>query len=360
MENDMKNELVFPLIIPSYEPDERLLELLEKISKTDIAPVIVINDGSGSEYDEIFNKVREDYGVTLLVHEVNDGKGKALKTAFEYCIKTYENLKGCVTADSDGQHTPEAIIRIREEFLKNSDALVLGVRDFSGEDIPPKSQFGNNLTRKVFRTLYRKDITDTQTGLRGISKAFMEELLNEPTNRFEFEMKMLIMAVSQKMEIIELPIETIYDSKENHQTHFHPVKDSIKIYSVFLGAFFKFIISSLSSSLIDLTLFQIFCILLRGGRISLDYVIVSTVCARIISAIYNYLMNYFFVFKSKKSYGKSAFKYVCLAVVQMALSAVITSGLINLLNVSIELLVKIPVDVILFLISYRVQKKYIY
>lgn len=349
----------FPIIIPSYEPDTRLIELLEKLTAKDMEPIILVNDGSGAQYQEIFERARDEFKVTLLTHEVNGGKGKALKTAFEHCLKTYPDMVGCVTADSDGQHTPEAIEKIRDIQAKQPDALVLGVRDFSGDDIPPKSQFGNNLTRKVFRILYRVDISDTQTGLRGIPSSFMKIMLDEPTNRFEFEMKMLITAVKSKIKIVEEQIETIYDSKENHQTHFHPIKDSIKIYSVFLGAFLRFIISSLSSSLIDLTLFQVFCLVLKGS-IDWDYVIVATVMARIISAIYNYLMNYFFVFKSKKSYGKSAFKYVCLAIVQMMLSAFITSSLIKLLNVSVELLVKIPVDIILFLISYKIQKKFIY
>lgn len=348
-----------PIIIPSYEPDSRLIELLQKLNDKNMSPIILVDDGSGSQYQEFFQRARNEFNVTLLTHDVNGGKGKALKTAFEHCLKTYPDMVGCVTADSDGQHTPEAIEKIRGILQKQPNALVLGVRDFSGDDIPPKSQFGNNLTRKVFRTLYRVDITDTQTGLRGISASFMKEMLNEPTNRFEFEMKMLITAVKSKIKIVEEQIETIYDSKENHQTHFHPVKDSIKIYSVFLGAFLRFIISSLSSSLIDLTLFQVFCLILKGS-ISWDYVIVATVLARIISAIYNYLMNYFFVFKSKKSYGKSAIKYVCLAVVQMMLSAFLTSSLVKLLSVSVELFVKIPVDLVLFLISYKIQKKFIY
>lgn len=356
----MSSSTAFPIIIPSYEPDDRLIELLGALSEKNLSPIILVNDGSGKEFDHYFEEARDKYGVTLLVHEVNGGKGKALKTAFEYCLNNYSDLVGCVTADSDGQHTPDAICKIKDMLDSNREALILGVRDFSGEDIPAKSQFGNNLTRKVFRTLYRKDITDTQTGLRGISKDFMREMLDEPTNRFEYEMKMLIIAVKKKLQLIEVPIETIYDSKENHQTHFHPIKDSIKIYSVFLGAFFRFIISSASSSIIDLTLFQIFCFVLKGGLISFDYVIVATVMARVISAIYNYLMNYFFVFKSKEGYSKSAIKYVCLAIVQMMLSAFITSSLVKLFRISVELIIKIPVDLILFLISYKIQKKYIY
>lgn len=356
----MSSEKVIPIIIPSYEPDDRLFDLLVKLNEEKLSPIILVDDGSGEKYSHYFEKSEKEYGVTLLRHEVNGGKGKALKTAFNYCLNTYENLVGCVTADSDGQHTPEAIIKIMNALNANPQKLILGVRDFSGDDIPAKSSFGNNTTRTVFRTLYHIDISDTQTGLRGISKDFMKVMLDEPTNRFEFEMRMLIIAVQKKLQIEEIPIETIYDSKENHQTHFHPIKDSIKIYSVFFGAFAKFIVSSFSSSIIDLILFQVFCLVFRGGASRIDYVIIATVLARVISATYNYLMNYFFVFKSKEGYGKSAVKYICLAIVQMFLSAFITSSLVKLFSVSVELFIKIPVDLILFLISYKIQKKFVY
>lgn len=356
----MDNGTAFPIIIPSYEPDDRLIDLLAALNEKKLSPIILVNDGSSEKYNHYFEEACDKYKVTLLVHEVNGGKGKALKTAFEYCLNHFPDLVGCVTADSDGQHTPDDISKIMDALNADKDALILGVRDFTGDNIPAKSQFGNNLTRKVFKTLYRKDVTDTQTGLRGISKDFMRVMLDEPANRFEFEMKMLIIAVQQKLHLIEIPIDTVYDSKENHQSHFNPVKDSIRIYSLFLGAFFRFVISSASSSIIDLTLFQLFCFLLKDSTITFDYVILATVMARILSATYNYLMNYFFVFKSKESHGKSMIKYVCLAIVQMALSAYVTSGLIKLLKVSFELIIKIPVDLLLFLISYKIQKKYVY
>lgn len=354
-----------PIIIPAYEPDERFIKLLGDLKNAALSPIIVVNDGSPKEYDYYFETAQSDYSVTLLKHDVNMGKGKALKTAFSYCIKKYEKMVGCITADSDGQHTTKAIINVREQLIKTPDTLILGARNFEGAEIPAKSQFGNNLTRKVFKFLYKRDIADTQTGLRAIPFDFMKTLLIVRGDRFEFETRMLIKAVEEGMKIEEISIETIYDSKENHSTHFRPIMDSIRIYKVFGFAFGKFIMSSLSSSFIDLVLFQVFCTLLKHGPVcvwgkGVQYVAIATIMARIISATYNYLMNYYFVFQSKKNHSKSALEYIILAIAQMSCSAVLTTGLFTLTGTSIELLIKIPVDVALFLVSYQIQKRLIY
>lgn len=351
---------IIPIIIPTYEPDERFIQLLEDLREDGLGPVIVVNDGSNKKYDYFFEVAESDYNVIVLKHDVNKGKGSALKTAFRFCLKNFREMAGCITADSDGQHTTSAIMQMREKLTQFPETLVLGTRNFDGAGIPAKSQFGNNLTRKVFRVLYKKDIADTQTGLRAIPSAFMKELLSVPGDRFEFETRMLIRAVEDEIAIVEIPIETIYDSKENHSTHFRPFVDSIRIYKVFGSAFGKFIVSSLSSSIVDLVFFQLMCMFLRKGSDGVQYVIIATVSARVISAVYNYFVNYYFVFKSKQYHVKSALKYFVLAVIQMGCSAALTAGLISLTGTAIELLVKIPVDVALFFASYQIQKKLVY
>lgn len=348
-----------PVIIPAYEPDDRLIDLLNDLKIKKISPIIIVNDGSSAEYEHFFEDA-EKYGATVLKHEVNCGKGRGLKTAFSYCLKQYPDLIGCITADSDGQHTPDAILDCMDELRKNDHSLVLGVRSFEGEEIPAKSQFGNNLTIKVFQRLYGVSITDTQTGLRGISKDFMRILLDVPGDRFEFETRMLIKATELRIPIEEISIETVYDSKDNHSTHFRPIVDSIRIYRVFGAAFGRFCLSSFSSSIIDLGLFHIFCSLLKNIHLGIQYVAMATVGARIISSIYNYLVNYFYVFQSDKSKKGSVIRYYLLAVIQMLCSALLTTGLVMLTRTNSELLIKVPVDVMLFLISYRIQKKYVY
>lgn len=353
--NEM-NDLI-PIIIPTYEPDERFIRLLQTLDEAQIGPVIVVNDGSSKEYDWLFESAERNYNVTVIKHDTNRGKGRALKTAFSFCLENYQGIMGCVTADSDGQHAASAIMKIRKGLLEFPSTLVLGVRNFDEANVPAKSQFGNNLTRKVFRTLYKKDITDTQTGLRAIPNAFMKTLLSVSGEHFEFETRMLISAVENEIPISEKTIETIYDSKDNHSTHFRPLVDSIRIYKVFGGDFGRFLLSSFFSSAIDLTLFQLLCLLFKQWTEGIQYVALATITARLASATTNYFANYYIVFKSKEKHAKSALKYIMLATILMLCSASITTCLIALTHVETELIVKMPVDVFLFFTSYQIQKE---
>lgn len=358
--SDMSESKLIPIIIPSYEPNEQLIRLLSELNNNNQGPVILVNDGNSSEYSDYFDKAKSTYNATVLTHEVNKGKGAALKTAFTYCLSNYPDMTGCVTADSDGQHSPKDIQIICDKLSEFPDSLILGVRDFDLEMIPDKSRFGNNTTRKVFRFLYKKDISDTQTGLRGIPKALAEKYLDVSGDRFEFEMRTLIYTVEHNVPITEIPIETIYDSKENHSTHFHPIKDSVRIFSSFGATFGKFVVSALSSSVIDIALFQLLCNLLKSSADSVRYVAYAGIIARIVSATFNYLVNFNIVFKSSKNHKKSVAGYILLAAVQMALSTSLTTLLVAAVSPTAEAFVKIPVDILLFFISYIVQKKVIF
>lgn len=351
---------MIPVIIPAYEPDKRLINLLDALDESGVFPVIIVNDGSGEQYNDIFIEaeriVNKNDGV-LLVHEQNRGKGRALKTAFQYVLDVYGTVTGVVTADSDGQHSVSCIKSIIDELENNPTKLILGIRDFSGDGIPWKSRFGNALTEKVFAYVSGLHVSDTQTGLRGIPCSFMKELLTVPGERFEFETQMLLES-SGRYPIKEVSIETIYDSEEEHQTHFHPIVDSIKIYRIFGKRFLRYIFSSLSSSIIDLLLFTLFCMLLKSE--SASYVIFATVFARIISAVYNYFINYKLVFNSRKSICFSSIKYVVLAIVQMSLSAILVSGGVAFIPIVPEVVIKTIVDTCLFFISYKIQQKLVF
>lgn len=351
-----------PIVIPSYEPDDRLLTLLEDLNSAGIGPVIIVNDGSGTEYDEIFGKAEELIGVSggkLIAYRPNRGKGRALKTAFSYIAENYPDALGCVTADSDGQHSPECIAAIIDALRKEPEHLILGVRQFDGEDIPWKSRVGNNITIKVFSYVSGVKVSDTQTGLRGIPFVFMKELIDCKGERFEYETQMLLECAGS-YKITEVPIKTIYDSKENHQTHFDPFKDSIRIYKILGKKFIKYLFASLSSFVVDILLFALFKKLFAGVIPEAYLIQIATVCARIISATYNYIINYALVFKSRAGKATSLVKYAALAFVQMQASAWSVAGIAYLLPMVPSTLIKCIVDTLLFLLSYSIQQRFVF
>ena len=199
-----------PIIIPSYEPDEKLPDLLKNLRETGFRNIVLVDDGSGEKYAGIFTEAETTYGCVVLHHAVNQGKGRALKTAFNFCLREFADLPGVITADSDGQHSPECILSCVDAMLKNPSALILGCRCFEGADVPARSEFGNKCTRVVMKYLTGISVSDTQTGLRGIPTAFMEQLLMVRGERFEFETNMLLETKSRKIPIVEVPIRTIY------------------------------------------------------------------------------------------------------------------------------------------------------
>lgn len=351
-----------PIVIPSYEPDDRLITLLNDLNAAGIGPVIIVNDGSGTEYDDLFSqaeKLIEPGGGKFIAYRPNRGKGRALKTAFQYIADNMPDALGCVTADSDGQHTPGCIASIIAKLRENPESLILGVRSFDGEDIPWKSRFGNNLTVKVFSYVSGVKVSDTQTGLRGIPFDFMKDMIDCKGERFEYETQMLLECAG-RVKITEVPIKTIYDSKENHQTHFDPFKDSIRIYKILGVKFVKYMFASLSSFVVDIILFSIFCKMLAGAVPEAYLVQVATVLARIISATYNYIINYTLVFKSRAGKGTSLLKYAVLAFVQMQASAWSVAGICFLLPMVPKTLIKCIIDTLLFLLSYSIQQRFVF
>lgn len=344
-----------PIIIPSYEPDEKLLKLLKELKEAGFQNIVLVDDGSGEAYARFFEQAQSGYGCKVLRHAINQGKGRALKTAFNYCLQEFKEAVGVITADSDGQHSPECILACVDALLANPQALVLGCRCFEGKDVPARSEFGNKCTRVVMKYLTGITVSDTQTGLRGISVSFMERLLMVKGERFEFETNMLLETKRWKIPIVEVPIRTIY-IEENRTSHFNPIRDSVKIYMIF-G---KFLFSSLSSSVVDLVLFSLFCFLMRDMQwVRVSYITLATLFARILSAFYNYSLNLKVVFQSGESVGSTLPKYILLAAVQMSLSAFLVGKLYPLFG-GAEVVVKIPVDVLLFFLSFFIQREFVY
>lgn len=351
-QSDKKWEI--PIVIPSYEPDEKLTGLLKELREGGFQNIVLVDDGSGEDYAGIFREANDCYGCRILRHAVNQGKGRALKDAFNYCLQEFPDVPGVVTADSDGQHSPECILACADALISHPDALILGCRSFEESGVPARSEFGNKCTRVVMKYLTGITVSDTQTGLRGISAGFMKQLLTVKGERFEFETNMLLETKSRNIPIVEVPIRTIY-IEENRTSHFNPVRDSVKIYMIF-G---KFLFSSVSSSVVDLALFSLFCFLLRDMQQGSTYITMATVLARIISAFYNYFLNLKVVFQSEGSITATLPRYVLLAVVQMSLSAFLVGKLYPLFG-GVEVLVKIPVDVFLFFLSFFIQREFVY
>lgn len=338
------------IIIPSYFPDERLKNLVKEIRKNINYPIIIVDDGSGIDYREIFESLLSFREICVINSKENEGKGAALKKGVRYAKEKYRDSIGYITCDSDGQHTVNDINKISREMIKNRESLILGVRELYSKDTPKKSKLGNYFSSILFYLLTGKKCVDTQTGLRGIPKKYEDIFLKEKGERYDFEMNFLMSMAKRKIDFKEIEIETIYFNN-NEGSHYRPIKDSIKIFKGIL----KYTLSSIFSFFIDISLF-----LILYNLIFVKYkfsAFIATIISRIVSGGFNFTLNQRWVFKSERK--KYEFiKYGVLFFSQMILSGVGVSLLIKLIDNSA--LSKVIVDIILFFISYFIQKNIIF
>lgn len=339
------------IVIPALNPEDKMVRLVQELKEASFDKIVVVNDGSSAEYDSVFARAGE-LGATVLVHEQNGGKGKALKTAMEYVQKTYsaEEIIGVITVDADGQHKVKDISEIAAKLAESGGELVLGCRHFvSSEDvkIPLKSKLGNELTKLVMKIFCGIALSDTQTGLRGISYDSLADLSVLEGNAYEYETNMLLYYSEQGKGFVEVPIETVYENN-NEGSHFNPITDSFKIYKVIL----KYSMSSMISAVVDNLVF-----ILLMPYISNIWAL--TFSGRAVSMLVNFTLNKNMVFKKKGSTGQSFVKYVGLVIFSGCMSAFllsIVSGIIGKTSV----LAKIIIEVILYFFNFYVQKKYVF
>ena len=256
-------------LIPAYEPDRKMLGVIADLGKTGF-DVVVVDDGSGPEYAELFEQAAERLpgksgrGVTLLIHDVNRGKGAALKTGLDFInnfmvIRGEETQNVIVAVDADGQHLAVDALRAAHTAQGNPGTLVLGSRILSKkaaassgvqsayqasgsgdhsadqayrgntQNVPLRSRFGNAVTRQVFRLATGVPVYDTQTGLRAFTADLIPSLLAVSGDRYEYELNVLMDFARRGIPIREIEIETVY-LEGNKSSHFDTVRDSYRIY----------------------------------------------------------------------------------------------------------------------------------
>ncbi len=347
------------VIIPTFNPDEKLVEVVEGVIEKGFEKIVVVNDGSCPEFRGPLELIKAKKECVVLEHKVNQGKGRALKTAFEYVLLKEQNADAVVTVDGDNQHKPEDILNCVKCAADNREYLVAGSRDFSGMDLPLRSKLGNQFTRFVFKNACGIKINDTQTGLRVIPAKYLEIMLGIEGERYEYETNMFLSMKKYKIPYMEQRIETVY-IEDNKSSHFNPVIDSIKIYKVI----FCYMFSSLAAAGIDLLGFTLF---LYGFNYICEpktAIFIATVLARIISSLFNCICNKLLVFNSENSVKTVLLRYYTLCICQTAVSYIGVAGLAKLLRIGkyaiMVTVVKMIVDTLLFVVSYHIQKSWVY
>lgn len=210
------------IVIPAYQPSLILVQLIRQLKDYRI---IIVDDGSGEKYSEIFSCIESEM-VKILSYKENKGKGHALKYAFRWIIQNCKDVEWVVTVDADGQHCFEDIVRIINKLDKHY-GVIIGTRQFIGK-VPIKSKIGNCLMRKFFWVMTSLSLQDTQSGMRAYRSNLLSSLCGVHGERYEYEMNCLIECAENNITISQVTIRTIYE-RNNETSHFRPIIDSARI-----------------------------------------------------------------------------------------------------------------------------------
>ena len=332
------------VIIPAREPGEHLIYLVRSLANFGYAAIVIVDDGSSSACEHVFDRLRGASKVHVLTHGANLGKGRALKTGLNYVFTELTEIEGVVTADADGQHTPADIAQVADALFER-ERPILGARSFDHE-VPARSRFGNAVTRYLCWFLLGRQIKDTQSGLRAFPRKLIPELLTLHGERYEYEMNVLAHLCRSNRGPVEIPISTVYIDS-NRSSHFDPILDSMRIYFVLL----RFFASSLIAAGIDFAGFSIAFLLTHN-------VLASFLIGRL-SSLVNFWLNRRFVFRSNVSMAASLARYYVLVIVMGCLSYGCIMLSVDHLHSNVYV-AKVAVETLLSLISFSVQQTFIF
>lgn len=193
------------VIIPAFNPLQSLIQFVEKLQKLKLK-VIIIDDGSDEKYANVFQSLHQLEDCTVLTHAENYGKGHAIKTGFNFVLKTSPQAKGIITVGAHGQHSVLDVQQVMASTKVFSDGIILGVREFKSPDVPALSFFNNRAASMLFELFFHKRLLDTQTGLRYFPTQHLLWLRNVPGETYNYDLNVLVEAIKRNAPLYEVPI----------------------------------------------------------------------------------------------------------------------------------------------------------
>lgn len=335
-----------PVLIPAYMPGAEILVLVKSLLQLGVPSIVVVDDGSGPQFQERFRELASLDRVHVIRHAVNLGKGTALKAGLNHILVHTPACIGAVTADADGQHHPEDIVRVAARLRQNPEALIIGARQF-GPHVPWRSRIGNRTSRILMGLATGRKLSDTQTGLRGIPASLIPHLLRLPASGYEFELDMLLACKYQHCAIIEEPIRTIY-LDDNRSSHFDPVLDSMRIYLLL----FRFSIVSFLTAVLD-------NVILAATHLSGGSIAQSQITARTVAMVFNYFGARSVVFHSRQGHPVVLPKYLLLVLCSGVLSYILIQFLHFRIGMSV-LASKVLAEGVLFIANFAIQRDFVF
>lgn len=209
------------IAVPTYNNAGTIGRIVAEL-KVYANAILVINDGSTDGTLAIL----KSSDVKYISYQKNRGKGYAIRQSFKYAVERgYDYV---LTIDSDGQHYPSDLAVFARDILSHPDSLIIGARNLKADNMPSKNTFANKFSNFWYQVETGKRLEDTQSGYRLYP---MRKIVNLSflSNRYEFEVEVIVRAAWKGVNVINVPIHVYYPPQEERVSHFKPLKDFTRI-----------------------------------------------------------------------------------------------------------------------------------
>lgn len=213
------------VILPTFNNASTLASVIKAVSNF-TPDVIIVNDGSTDNTLEI---VKQFPFVHLVSYRKNIGKGFALRTGFAKAIEL--GFDYAITLDTDGQHFADDILVLLNKLNEHPNAIIMGARNMNQDAVPRKSSFGHRFSNFWFKVETGISLSDTQSGFRLYPIRQMKDI-QFFTNKFEFEVEVLVRSAWNDIEVVEVPVKVFYPEKGKRISHFRPFIDFSRIFLI--------------------------------------------------------------------------------------------------------------------------------
>lgn len=207
-------------IIPALNAERSIATVVAQ-SRRHIEPVLVINDGSTDATGEVAKEV----GATVLRHDVNRGKGAALKTGFAWALA--QGFDAVITLDADAQHLPSEIPKFLEAREETGADLIIGGRSHLFPQMLPRRRLANQFSAACISIASGVRVTDSQSGFR-LYSANLLRAIKLRTDGFDMESEVIVRAGRRKLKVVTIPIDLGFVNGIA-TSHYKPLKDTLRI-----------------------------------------------------------------------------------------------------------------------------------
>ena len=207
-------------IIPALNAERTLPKVIEETAR-EIEPVLVIDDGSTDRTSE----VARAGGAIVLRHDVNRGKGAALKTGFAWALE--KGYDGVITLDADGQHLPGEIPKFLREREASGADLIVGGRAHLFQHMLPRRRNANRFSAWCISKCAGVRVPDSQSGFRYYSARLIRGV-ELRADGFDMESEVIVRAGRRGFRIVTIPIELGFVDGIS-TSHYKPLKDTLRI-----------------------------------------------------------------------------------------------------------------------------------